>query len=234
MRSWFWKNVKMIMISSAIFSVVAHVIIIAAWVEGTMPAPELPTNSIANRVFYIPPPDRVPSQAGSGERVQYVKTDLAGTATGEGPRMAGEARPVATDETVGRDTGQKDTVSSAPLAQALTHDSVYSILDVDTAVVRSASSAAPAYPLKLLEQHVEGYVNAQYIVDTTGFADTASFVVIASTNKEFVGAVKDALPYMRFQSAKIGPTKVRQLVQQQFSFKITDTVPATPKPRKPR
>jgi hypothetical protein len=41
---------------------------------------------------------------------------------------------------------------------------------------------------------------------------------------------------MRFEPARIGPSKVRQLVQQQFTFKITEPVaaaPAKPAPRKP-
>jgi hypothetical protein len=103
-------------------------------------------------------------------------------------------------------------------------------------VVRSAKSAAPAYPLKLLEAHVMGYVNARYVVDTTGFADTASFRVMQSTNPEFVDAVREVLPYMRFEPAKIGPTKVRQLVEQQFSFRITNpdstAPPAAPPPKR--
>jgi len=79
-------------------------------------------------------------------------------------------------------------------------------------------------------------VNAQYIVDTTGFADTTSFIVLQSTNTEFTSAVRDVLPYMRFEPARIGLSKVRQLVQQQFTFKITEPVaaaPAKPAPRKP-
>jgi len=106
---------------------------------------------------------------------------------------------------------------------------VFSVLEVDTAVVRSASSAAPAYPLKLLTAHIMGSVSARYVVDTTGFADTASFEVMKSTNPEFTTAVREALPYMRFTPAKIGSVKVRQLVEQQFSFRITDTVTAPPK-----
>jgi hypothetical protein len=58
--------------------------------------------------------------------------------------------------------------------------------------------------------------------------------VIKATHPGFVAAVKEALPYMRFQPAKIGAVKVRQLVEQQFSFHITDTA-AVPVPvkRKP-
>ena len=190
--------------------------------------------AIANKIFYIPPPDRVPTQPGSRETVVYVKVDAPGLGTGAGPRMAGKARaPVTPDETVGKETKSKDSVVSVPVAPTTGPDSVYSVLEVDTAVVRSTKSAAPAYPLKLLEAHVQGYVNAQYVVDTTGFADTTTFEVLKATHKEFIAAVKDALPYMRFQPAKIGPQKVRQLVQQQFSFKITgDTLLVVPAAKK--
>ena len=112
-------------------------------------------------------------------------------------------------------------------------DSVFTILEVDTAVVRSQMSAAPAYPLALLDKKIEGMVLARYVVDTTGFADTTSFEVIRSTHPGFVDAVKEALPYMRFQPAKIGGMKVRQLVEQQFSFRITDTTTVAPAKRKP-
>jgi protein TonB len=110
---------------------------------------------------------------------------------------------------------------------------VFSVIDVDTAAVRSSNSAAPAYPLKLLQSHIMGSVYAQYVVDTTGFADTASFKVLTSTNLEFVIAVREALPYMRFRPAKIGSLKVRQLVEQQFSFKITDADTGVRRVRKP-
>jgi hypothetical protein len=38
---------------------------------------------------------------------------------------------------------------------------------------------------------------------------------------------------MRFEPARIGKAKVRQLVEQQFSFKITDAETTAAKPRKP-
>ena len=98
---------------------------------------------------------------------------------------------------------------------------MFTKLEVDSAVVRSQSSAAPAYPLDLLSKHIEGTVVARYVVDTTGFADTTSFEVIRSTNPEFIRSVRDALPYMRFSPAKIGTHKVRQLVEQPFTFRIT-------------
>ena len=73
---------------------------------------------------------------------------------------------------------------------------------------------------------------ARYVVDTTGFADAASLEILKATHPGFVQAVRDALPYMRFSAAKIGPQKVRQLVEQPFTFRIAAPVVAgAPKPR---
>ena len=61
---------------------------------------------------------------------------------------------------------------------------------------------------------------AQYVVDTSGFADTTSLRIIRSTHPDISASVRDALPYMRFRPAKIGSASVRQLVEQEFRFKI--------------
>jgi len=232
MRLWVNSYTKSTpVVTSATLSLAAHAAIIAAWVVATLPAANVPTDSIANRVVFLPPPDRVPTAQSSAPGVRYIQLAPEGPGTGMGARMMGDARPVTADQTVGNKA--RDSVSApAEVAPEPTQDSVFSILDVDTAVVRTANSAAPAYPLKLLTAHITGSVAAQYIVDTTGFADTASFVVIKATNPEFVAAVKEALPYMRFQPAKIGPMKVRQLVEQQFSFHINDTTTAAAPPKR--
>jgi len=213
-------------VTSATLSLAAHVAIIAAWVIATLPANNVPADSIANRVVYIPPPDRAPAERSSGPAVRYVQLAPEGPGTGMGARMMGEARPVTADETVGNKARDSVTAPAEVAPAPPGPDSVFSILEVDTAVVRSANSAAPAYPLKLLTARITGSVSAQYIVDTTGFADTSSFVVIKATHPGFIAAVKEALPYMRFQPAKIGAMKVRQLVEQQFSFHIADTAVA--------
>jgi outer membrane biosynthesis protein TonB len=233
MRLWTESYVKRAPVAtSATLSFVVHAAIIAAWVSVTLPPPSLPADGLANRPVYIPPPDRLPGQEGARESVHYIDLTRDGLGKGDGPRLMGEAKPTVPDETVGRQFA--DSLTAPPTAPvAAPQDSVFSVLDVDTAVVRSASSAAPAYPLKLLQAHIQGAVAARYVVDTTGFADMTSFEVIRATNPEFVDAVRDALPYMRFKPAKIGPIKVRQLVEQQFTFKINDTVVATPKAQKP-
>jgi hypothetical protein len=223
---------KLPVVSSASLSVLAHAAIISAWVLGTLPRSDMPPDSVRREPIYLPPPDRAPSQGGSREAVRYVKLTTEGPGMGEGPRQAGDAPPPATpDEIVG--DRSKDTVTSTPVPPSTGEDSVYSVLEVDVAVVRAANSAAPAYPLKMLQAHISGVVAAQYVVDTTGFADTSSFHVLNLPRPEFIQAVKDVLPYMRFEPAKIGKMRVRQLVEQQFSFKISDVDTTTAKPRKP-
>jgi len=218
-------------------SAVAHAFLIAAWVYATMPAPNVPPDSIANRVIYVPPPDRAPGPRVVHEVVHYVESTRDGPGAGEvDPGTMGNDHPTPlSDAAAGKVPPTQDTARKTPppTVPPGTEDSVFSILDVDTAVVRSQNSAAPAYPLKLLDAHITGSVSAQYVVDTTGFADTSSFRVIKSTHAEFVAAVREALPYMRFKPAKIGPIKVRQLVEQQFSFKITDTGSVQASKKKP-
>jgi hypothetical protein len=235
MRSWMYSDVTpTLQYSSASFSAVLHVVVIAAWVVATLPPEGLATKAFENRAIpiYRPPPDRVPTQAGSREAIRFVKLASLGEGLGDGGHAFGNDKPSPVVKDTATSKG-KDSVTAPEAPPTKGQDSVYSVLDVDVAVVRSASSAAPAYPLKLLEKHVTGFVNAQYIVDTTGFADTTSFVVLQSTNQEFTAAVRDVLPYMRFEPARIGPAKVRQLVQQQFTFKITEAAEAA-KPAAPR
>jgi hypothetical protein len=224
----------------AVLSGVLHAVIIAAWVIATLPPSHVDTDSLSNKEFpqYVPPPDKVPGgPAAVHEVVKFVTLTgkAIGDGEGQGPRQPGNAAPTPADETAGRP--QRDTTldakpATAPPPPPGNTDSVFSVLDVDTAVVRSANSAAPAYPLKLLEAHITGSVSAQYVVDTTGFADTASFHVMKATNPGFIIAVKEALPYMRFKPAKIGPIKVRQLVEQTFTFKITNDTTVVAPPRK--
>jgi len=94
--------------------------------------------------------------------------------------------------------------------------------EVDHPVQRDPSSAAPEYPPFLEEERIEGAVVVQYVVDTTGSADSTSLVVDESTNPAFAESVRDALPHMRFQPAEFQGRRVRQLVRQEFRFVMPD------------
>ena len=219
-------------VRAAVVSATVHAAAILVAVGATRPPTSMPNDSLANRIFYIPPPNRPPSAPGNGGTVHYI-TLAEGIGSGPGPSAMDARRPISIPEQ-SRIAGDEhvDSATTALASGESTSDSVFTILEVDSAVVRSASSAAPAYPLELLEKHIQGFVLARYVVDTTGFADAASLEILKATHPGFVQAVRDALPYMWFSAAKIGPQKVRQLVEQPFTFRIAAPVVAgAPKPR---
>lgn len=76
------------------------------------------------------------------------------------------------------------------------------------------------YPDMLRSAAVEGEVLAQFEVDTTGRVDMKTFKVLKSSHDLFTNAVKQALQRARYYPAEIGGRKVRQLVQQPFTFSL--------------
>jgi len=67
---------------------------------------------------------------------------------------------------------------------------------------------------------MEGLVQARYVVDTTGMVDTASVEVVQSNDPRFSESVRNALGQARFRPAIRAGKAVRQLVVQQFRFRI--------------
>ena len=98
-------------------------------------------------------------------------------------------------------------------------DSVFSVLAVDSEVVRYPSSA-PMYPKALLDGGVEGSVEAEFVVDTTGRVDLATVRILDSSHEDFSASVQAALAGALFRPAWRNLRKVRQLVHQRFSFRI--------------
>ncbi len=99
-------------------------------------------------------------------------------------------------------------------------DNTYFEFQVEKPVMQAPNSPTPAYPDILRQAGVEGEALVSFVVDTTGRADVSSFKVIRTTHELFATSVKNALPRMRFIPAEVGDKKVRQLVQQPFSFAI--------------
>lgn len=97
-------------------------------------------------------------------------------------------------------------------------DQPYFEFQVEKQVQSAAGSPAPRYPDMLRSANIEGEVLAQFVVDTTGRYESGSFKVIKSSHDLFTAAVRNQLPNMRFYPAEIGGRKVKQLVQQPFTF----------------
>lgn len=183
-------------------------------------------------VTFLVPLDKPPGQA-AAKALRWTP-ELEGQGTGGAAARQPEATggpPTAAE--VGDSAGPGPSLAQVPAFG----DTVLTELEVDSIVVRDAQSGAPEYPPRLLAARTEGSVFVEYVVDTTGLADSSSFRVIRATHPEFADAVRAALPKMRFRPAVLAGVRVRQLVQQPFTFKIrqpADTVPppfSSPLPR---
>jgi periplasmic protein TonB len=91
---------------------------------------------------------------------------------------------------------------------------------VEKQVQQIPGSGNLRYPDMLRSANVEGEVLAQFVVDTSGKYEAGTFKVLKSSHDLFTAAVKNALPTMRFYPAEVGGRKVKQLVQQPFTFSL--------------
>jgi len=200
-------------------SVVIHALLVGAVVVAYRQEQPDRQRLLDEFVTFLVPPDR-PREQQRVEGASFSGTAAAentrGTEQGDGGRAV-ELGTGPVDEESG-DTAQSVTLSID--LPALLGDSVHMEIDVDSAVQRYPWSAAPDYPIAMLQQNIEGHAFVIYIVDTLGTADSASVRVVRASHDEFVNAVKRAMPKMRFRPAILGGKKVQQLVQQNFSFRI--------------
>jgi hypothetical protein len=211
-----------------LWSAGAHAALIASVVVGGRAADAASeTEKPVGEVIYF-----LPLLPGRTERPQAQRLEFQGDLPGRGV----EAPPGDGFTTVPLGGGERDRptgTEAAPPAVSIPSDSsdvssspVYLAAELDKPVEREASSAGPAYPEELRTKNVEGQVVAEWIVDTTGRADTTSFRVIEATHPLFTRAVRDVLPGMAFRPAELMGKPVRQLVRQQFKFLIEKPVPA--------
>ena len=127
------------------------------------------------------------------------------------PRTAREAPTTQVADTVGK---PKPTVAKQP----------YFEFQVEKPVKLASGSANPTYPAELKAANVSGVVLAQFVVDTLGRVEASTFKVLKSDHQLFTEAVKDVLPSLRFVPAEVGGRKVKQLVQQPFTFATSKSV----------
>ncbi|HEV8358708.1 MAG TPA: energy transducer TonB [Gemmatimonadales bacterium] len=78
----------------------------------------------------------------------------------------------------------------------------------------------PRYPPVLQQAGVAGRVEVQYVVDTLGHAEPASWKVLKSSHKLFEEPAREAVMKSVFKPARIKGQAVRQLVQQAMVFNM--------------
>lgn len=218
------------------WSAAAHAAVVAGVVGGASvrptepPAPETPARYLLPRL-----PGAMPSGA-AVERMQWV--GLGGRPAPRGravPQQTAAAPPPApppAPPVTPPAGGSAPPPPEVPHIAADTGDAhttpLYLAGQVEVEVVRDTSSEGPQYPDSLRMAGVEGSVMAEWVVDSAGRPDSATFRAIEATHPLFEAAVRKVLPRMRFHAATSRGVAVAQLVRQGFRFRISLAPDAAP------
>jgi TonB family protein len=99
---------------------------------------------------------------------------------------------------------------------------VFFEFETDKPALTLPGSPAPKYPEELRQANIEGELLVQFVVDTLGRADMRTVRLLGPRQvyREFLQAVIDVLPRMRFSAALYRGCKVKQMVQLPFAFKL--------------
>jgi len=99
-------------------------------------------------------------------------------------------------------------------------DGAYSAEVVERTAWPRRDNPSPRYPPSLLRSGIEASFPVQFVVDSTGRVDGKTLAFPASIHPMLMSAVKEALLHSRYFPAELAGARVRQLVQQQFTFLI--------------
>lgn len=108
----------------------------------------------------------------------------------------------------------------ATVAAAVRRDTVYTEVEVEQPAEPVAGNKLPDFPAGLQQAGVEGNVVAQFVVRFDGTIDASSIRILSSSHPGFADSVRDALPTLRYQPARLRGRAVSQLVQQPFVFSL--------------
>ena len=126
------------------------------------------------------------------------------------------AVPVSRDELGSGVSGRDPGLSAGGIATSGT----YTGDQVERQAAPLAGNPDPRYPEPLRAASVQGSVIARFVVDTVGRVEAGSFSAVQSDNELFTESVAAALARSRFRPAEFGGHRVRQLVEQRFTFTV--------------
>lgn len=99
-------------------------------------------------------------------------------------------------------------------------NATYDEAEVDVAVRPLGGAVVPKYPESQRSANSSGTVSVQFIVSADGRVESGSIKILSSPHNDFSEAVRRALLSTRYRPAEAGGKKVRQLVEQNFTFKL--------------
>lgn len=201
---------------ASVLSIALHTALIVGAVRATESASDALADERLIQPYMLKLMNRAPKDA-----VPEVTRFLDISYSLAGARNALSKVPSVVPDAAGDNGRDKSRSVQLHLDAMPTDDSVFTMYDVDSIAEALFANAGPVYPSEMVRRRMNGLVVAQYVVDTTGWADTLSLNILQSTDPLFTNAVRAALANMRFKPARIRRTPVRQLVQQSFIFRIS-------------
>lgn len=218
--------------TGAIASIALHAALVIGVVYERATRPNDPAETwdeVAEGLTYFAPPDI--ASAASQVQIRYEASggdDGTADPTAEsgpfGPRVRGSGPG---ENAVASVSGGDDIPDQIASPSDDPYENAFSIVEVEEQAERDPESAAPAYPRELMAKGIEGYAAMRFVVDSAGTVDLSSVRVLDFTHPEFVNAVRQAMPGMRFTPARLGDKPVRQLAEQLFRFEIQKPLPVS-------
>jgi periplasmic protein TonB len=209
----------------AVVSIVAHAVAITLASAATRtvhvrPAPEPRDLTI----LYHPPAPLPPVAAPPGGRTGGVVGRRTPPPVDAPPSLP-PIGPVAIDPVGLAATGPATTTSTFARPERESGGGPVAAPDGVFRVVERAAAALPGapiarYPESLRQAGLEGEVVLRFVVDTAGRVEAGSATTVRATHPLFDAAVRRALSATRYAPAEVGGRRVRQLVEQAFTFAI--------------
>lgn len=205
-------------------SVAIHAAIITAVAFAPAKGREAPPRDV--------PPDSVFYVAPATDQHVRTSTEATGSTRGPLPRLPipDQTSTSIADPTtptiwspIDNAVGAEDIATSGP-GDALSSGASGTISEATVdEPVRVRTESAPLYPMQLRAMGIQGAVDLEFVVDTTGRADPATLHVISSSHDRFTAAVRAALEDARFVPGRYNGHAVRTLVRRRFEFRLEGT-----------
>lgn len=221
-------------------SVLLHLLALVPALRPPSPAPPMTVEQLRFIAPLLPKPEPVLADDGADGAGGPLRFHGMGTGSGTGAEGTGVGTaPSGVGGTPGRAAGPRRV--AAPAIPVAPNDApappVYTAIDVDREIERSADAGGPAYPEALRREGTEGTVIVEFVVDETGHVDPTSVQIVESSHPLFAEAVRTSLDGVRFVPARRAGVSVRQRARQLFSFRLekpgtapADSVAAAPRP----
>ena len=212
--------------SGTIASFVAHYALILLVLYTSAHAETTNDRPRAQKVTFVETPKPQPPKTTPPELIaapKAVRVDPVLVPPLEVPTSLPEidlSRPVTDPTAFIRGTRSDSSATTATAEVKVDQSATFLDFQVEHPATPAPNSATPVYPDILRQAGVEGDALVSFVVDTSGRVDISTFKVVRATHDLFAASVRNALPRMRFIPAAVGELKVRQLVQQPFSFAI--------------